>query len=453
MPNFYLKRFLSLVLSMLGVACCALAATLPPVVGEAVMVIGVANISPAEGVGRPIARGDAVREGDRIETDAGGHVHLRFVDGARVSVRPFSRLQVENYSHSQQQPDSGAIRFRLDHGVVRSVTGAWGELARERFRLNTPLAAIGIKGTDFIASTDADKTLASVFTGAIILAPLTASCAGSLGPCLGTSDTLLSASMRGQMIAFYRSDTTPRVVALAESMSASRMLPANEPGAAQTSKVVSADSVQSNNSVSSLSDKGVSKEILAAAVSYNQVKDTPSSPAVEPAAPAVSQLQWGRMPWAPALPSDTLSVALARATASGLHATVGNGGVNLYRDNPVGAQFVATEASAQFRRAGGSAFLSAEEGRKIESVAVSGGVLSVDFARATFDTRVTISSPRLGTDSVTSNGQVRSNGFLLGQGGNAYVVGALSLDGKEAGYSFDKALPAGNVSGITLWGR
>ena len=73
MPNFYLKRFLSLVLSMLGVACCALAATLPPVVGEAVMVIGVANISPAEGVGRPIARGDAVREGDRIETDAGGH--------------------------------------------------------------------------------------------------------------------------------------------------------------------------------------------------------------------------------------------------------------------------------------------------------------------------------------------------------------------------------------------
>ena len=42
---------------------------------------------------------------------------------------------------------------------------------------------------------------------------------------------------------------------------------------------------------------------------------------------------------------------------------------------------------------------------------------------------------------------------MLGQGGNAYVAGALSLDGKEAGYFFDKALPAGNVSGITVWGR
>jgi hypothetical protein len=33
------------------------------------------------------------------------------------------------------------------------------------------------------------------------------------------------------------------------------------------------------------------------------------------------------------------------------------------------------------------------------------------------------------------------------------VAGALSVDGKEAGYLFGKAFSAGNLSGITLWGR
>ena len=33
---------------------------------------------------------------------------------------------------------------------MRSITGQWGEAARDRFRLNTPIAAIGVRGTDFI---------------------------------------------------------------------------------------------------------------------------------------------------------------------------------------------------------------------------------------------------------------------------------------------------------------
>ncbi len=119
-------------------------------VGEATMVIGVAKLIAADGVERPVDRGTAIRVGDRIETGAGGHVHLRFVDGARLSVRPASRLQVENYSRASDGSALTAIKFRLDEGVVRSITGAWGEAERDRFRLNTPVAAIGVKGTAFV---------------------------------------------------------------------------------------------------------------------------------------------------------------------------------------------------------------------------------------------------------------------------------------------------------------
>jgi hypothetical protein len=33
------------------------------------------------------------------------------------------------------------------------------------------------------------------------------------------------------------------------------------------------------------------------------------------------------------------------------------------------------------------------------------------------------------------------------------VAGALTLDGKEAGYFFERAVPAGTFMGITRWGR
>ena len=466
-------RLLLAAFAFCALARGAAAVAVPAVVGEASLVIGVAHVASADGVVRPVARGTLVREGDRIETDAGGHVHLRFVDGARLSVRPSSRLHIENYAHSDQQPELNAIKFRLDVGVVRSITGAWGEASRERFRLNTPVAAIGVKGTDFIASSDADKTLASVFTGAIVVAPLSSKgCAASLGPCQSGLEKLLSETMKGQMIALYNLDTTPQIVALAESMSAGRA-PAPGEGrptaqaAVQLVKPMATESVPASSATDNVNDKTVNNQTLVAIVTSNQAKITftPPAPAPEPAAPVVvvppapfppptvRQLQWGRMPWAAVLSADTLSVALEQATASGRASTLGNGAFGLFRDNPIGAQFAATEASAQFRLAGGTGVLVAEQGRKVEAVTVSGGALSVDFARATFDTRVTVSSPRLGTDTVTANGLVRPNGFMLGQGGNAYVAGALSLDGKEAGYFFDKALPAGNVSGITVWGR
>ena len=453
-------RLLLAAFALRAMVCGAAAVAAPAIVGEASLVIGVAHVASADGVARPVARSTLVREGDRIETDAGGHVHLRFVDGARLSVRPSSRLLIENYAHSEQQPELNAIKFRLDVGVVRSITGAWGEASRERFRLNTPVAAIGVKGTDFIASSDADKTLASVFTGAIVVAPLSSKgCAASLGPCQSGREKLLSETMKGQMIALYNLDTTPQIVALAESMSAGRA-PAPGEGrpttqaAVQPVKSMATDSVPASSASSTFNDKTVNNQTLVAIVTSNQAKITFTPPAPSPLPPpTVSQLQWGRMPWAAALSADTLSVALEQATASGRASTLGNGAFGLFRDAPMGAQFAATEASAQFRLAGGTGQLSYEQGRKIEAVTVSGGALSVDFARATFDTRVNISSPRLGTDTVTANGLVRPNGFMLGQGGNAYVAGALSLDGKEAGYFFDKALPAGNVSGITVWGR
>jgi FecR-like protein len=378
----------------------------------------------------------------------GGHVHFRFVDGGRLSIRPSSRLQVESYNHSSQEPALTAIKFRLDEGVVRSITGAWGEAARDRFRLNTPVAAIGVKGTDFVVRSDADKTSASVYTGAIVLSPLTAGCEATLGPCQSGMEKLLSADMKGQMLELNRQQSSPQLVPLVDLLAQNRRLaPGSE--SARAEKTVVTDASRQDIA----SDKAVVTEARSAGVVA--AGSTPPPPLVvapPPGPPEVTQLVWGRWDWtAPA--GDTLSRTFQEAMQNGRFGTVGNGAYGLYRvASDPNALLQTSDASANFRLAGGAAQFFMPE-RAPELARVDGGSLSVDFSRATFATQLNVSSQTIGANTLQADGTVTRNGLMLGQGGNAFVAGALSLDGKEAGYFFEKAFPAGNLSGITLWGR
>lgn len=458
----------------------------PAMVGEATLVIGVAKVISTDGAVRVVDRGTAIRVGDRIETAAGGHVHLRFVDGARLSVRPASRLQVENYSHSTNQNTLTAIKFRLDEGVVRSITGAWGEAERDRFRLNTPVAAIGVKGTDFVVKSDDNTTLASVYTGAIMLTPLVGSdCQASLGPCLNGSEKLLSQDMRGQMLSLSRLQATPQLVPAVDLLAQRVVRPALAEAAPRSDYALKADGGTVANAAGSHTadiavDKTVASESRVVDMVATQMAAAakPVPPVVvppivvpppvvvvvvppvvvppPPLPPEVNQLVWARMA-AVAADGDTISRSFAQALQNGRQGTVGNGAYSLYREvsgtDPV--VLASADAQASFRLAGSTAQLIMPVGRSTvrEAVQVDNGTLNVDFTHATYATQLNVSSVRIGADSVVSNGVIKPNGVLLGQGGNAYTAGALSLDGKEAGYFFEKALAVGQLTGITQWGR
>jgi hypothetical protein len=444
-PNSTLKTFISALWALL--TATAFATTQPAVVGKATMVIGQARLISPDGDAKALGRGADVREGDRIETGAGGHVHLKFVDGGRISVRPASRLQIENYSHTDQQPALTAIRFKLDEGVVRSITGSWGEAARDRFRLNTPLAAIGVKGTDFSVSADARQTLASVYSGAIVLTPMAEGCSATLGPCVTGSERLLSEAMKGQMLAVNGQQITPQVVALSEPSSngqRNNTSAATSPMAAATAPAASSSTVVARN------DLGAEKQFMSEA---RQI--VIPLPSVVMPLPQVSQLQWMRWPWTQTDTTDALSQAFDAAKLKSSELTVSDGAYALMRINPEGRPLGSTEAKADFRMAGATAQLVRRElfTEVLDPVTVNGGRLSVDFTKASFSTELNVSSDRIGSQSLSSSGSVQANGVISGTTGNTITRGALSTDGREAGYFFSSNLPAGQVRGITLWGR
>lgn len=431
------------------------------VVGEASMTIGAVKATSADGVARLLERGSPIRVGDKIETSEGGHVHIRFVDGGRLSVRPSSRLQVENYAKSNDKSALTTIKFRLDEGVVRSITGSWGEAARDRFRLNTPVAAIGIKGTDFVVKTDVNNTLASVYTGAIILTPLASGCQTSVGPCQNGSEKLLTEDMKGQMLALGRLQVIPQLVPAVDLL-AQRARPASVDVIAKSDPAIKAEGARSeaaNEKVLVNESRAVDVVAISKSTSDAQVVAPPVIPVVIPVVvlpPEVKQLVWARLA-AVAADGDTISRSFVQAMQNGREGTVGNGTYSLFRGAPAtGPSILASsDTFANFRLAGAAAQLvRTEQGVDfIEPVQVGGGTLSVDFAKATYATQLNVSNTRIGADVVTSNGVVKPNGVLQTQGGNAFTSGALSLDGKEAGYFFLKAIPAGQLSGITQWGR
>lgn len=168
------------------------------VVGEVLFAIGDARVVAN---GARLKKGDGVTVGQAVTTGANGHVHIRFIDDAFVSVRPNSRLQVEQYTYNTDVPEKNRVRFILSQGVARLITGTAGQAAKDNFRLNTPVAAIGIRGTDFLVQASDALTRVAVQQGAVVVSPFSSDCsAGALGPCSGVNARSLAGSLTGNYL-------------------------------------------------------------------------------------------------------------------------------------------------------------------------------------------------------------------------------------------------------------
>ncbi len=124
-------------------------------IGSVVIASGRVEADGAAG-SRVLQKGDPVFEGDVLRTDPGGRTQITFKDGARLAVRPSTRLAIEAY-HDTDGARVEQIAFRLERGGFRTVTGRIGRRNRGSYRFATPQAVIGIRGTDWGAQLVEDE--------------------------------------------------------------------------------------------------------------------------------------------------------------------------------------------------------------------------------------------------------------------------------------------------------
>jgi FecR protein len=93
--------------------------------------------------------GDALRAGDRIATGKDGAASLMLKDGTLLTLGPNSTADLSQFQFDSTTQD-GNLLVELLQGSVRVVTGLLAKINPERFKVKTPTAVVGVRGTDFI---------------------------------------------------------------------------------------------------------------------------------------------------------------------------------------------------------------------------------------------------------------------------------------------------------------
>lgn len=133
-------------------ALAGLAVVLVPVqvfaAEQAGSVLGIKGDVVARGDGgdRVLLKDDPVFVGETLVTSANSYLVITFIDGAKATVRPDSELEIDRYAAGED--DSGAL-ISLVKGGLRAVTGAIAQRNPDSYRVKTPVATLGVRGTEY----------------------------------------------------------------------------------------------------------------------------------------------------------------------------------------------------------------------------------------------------------------------------------------------------------------
>jgi len=115
---------------------------------------GTLSAQRPDGTARLLSEKSTVNEGDVVTTGRNTYAQIRFTDGGRITLRPDSQLRIEGYRFEEKAPEKDNFFFALLKGGMRAITGLISKRGnRDAYRLRTPTATVGIRGTDFNAIT------------------------------------------------------------------------------------------------------------------------------------------------------------------------------------------------------------------------------------------------------------------------------------------------------------
>ena len=389
-------------------------------VGQVVFAVGDVKLERA-GETTSLAKGQSVQAGDRVLTGADGHVHLRMIDQGFVAVRSSSRLHIQDYAYHPDAPANNKVKIYLETGVARTVSGKAGEAARERYRFNTPVAAIGLRGTDYVVQATSDITRVTVLRGEVAVSPFGNGCsADGISPCTGSLVRELNARTPHAYLEVRIRGGAPELFLPENGKDApNRTTPPRpeEPHALVDNPLSTA---HASDVLSRVADLQVPRPEVA----------------------------WGRWQHLTQINTPTL-VSLV---SDDREIAVGNELFGLLR--PAGYFAMPTNGQVALNYAAGEAYVRGAGGT-YSPAELSNGKLNLNFNTRQFDTSLLATTSQVAT-TLQAQGQITFQGMLYGNPGRSSmnVSGAISSGANEAGYLFDAALPTGQtLIGATRWKR
>ena len=460
-----LKRLLAL-LSFAAIANAALAAE----AGKVIYVAGEAKI-----VARVAAEGAPVQEGELLSTGKDGFLYVKTIDDGLFILRPNTKARIVSYHVDAKDPSNTRIKLELLSGTARSRSGNAVKLARQNFRFNTPVAAIGVRGTDFTVFTDNDTSRVTVISGGIVVSGFVGACRpDGIGPCEGSTSRELSATQRGQLLQVRRGQAAPQMLKSNGVMTPDQVAPP------LPNEVINAGASAGSNLTPSLDVKKAQEIVQASqkpSVPVTQPPVVSPPPVIENPPPVVvvvdpppvvvappppppgpplpeREIVWGR--FQPLLGS---AADLDLVTEMDKNEMLGTSGAFALFLTPGKDYVLPSNGSMGFTLSDSDAYIytDASTGLVVSSATLENGALNVDFGKRTFSTSMDLVNgiERIGlhaTGVVTTNGRMYGD-TSYGRAGFMNVKGALSNEqGGSAAYIFDGRLdPKRTVNGAAFW--
>ncbi|MCK2097396.1 FecR family protein [Thauera aromatica] len=424
-----MNRFVSTARGTLRCLIWLVALACAPVwAGTAAEVVFVAGAVEAGTPGRALKAGDHVQEDERLATGIDGYLYLRTADRGFLILRPASEARIVRYHYDPARPQETRARIELVRGVARAVSGEGVRQAKEHFRFNTPVAAIGIRGTDFSVFTDASVSRVSVRSGAIVMSGFGADCSpGGSGPCRDAVE--LSAHTPETILQIRSGQLRP------ERLDASGQ-PQLAPDQVAPPLI---DELVGKAAAHPIAERGT----LSAAL-------LPSDSA--PPTNAPRQINWGRWQAIAGLPAnfklnDAMLADGSLVSRLPVFALVRGAGV---------PGMLPREGAATFRLRDHEGYFVSSGGAVLEGANASQGQLAIDFATRRFETALHLAGATQQT-RIQASGSISDSGLMSSDfmKSNSYVRGALAgANGGEAGYLYQRPV-SDTVSavGATYWTR
>ena len=126
---------------------CVLPAQAQQAAGQVERQKGTASRSTAGGTS-DLVQGGRVFVGDEISTGPGARLLIRFDDQSKLTLGENARITIDQFLYA---PSGGSRQvLAIVRGVFRFATGQIGKLVPRDVAFTTPVATVGIRGTEFL---------------------------------------------------------------------------------------------------------------------------------------------------------------------------------------------------------------------------------------------------------------------------------------------------------------
>ncbi len=138
------------------------------IAGQVITTSGSLQASNRNNPGRGLTRGANFYSGDLLTTGTNTTAQIRFTEGTVMALTPNSKLKVDDYQY-HKDPSADKSVVTLVKGGFRAITGAISKENPQAYRAQTPVAVIGVRGTNYGAVLVKGQLFSGVWKGGIMV--------------------------------------------------------------------------------------------------------------------------------------------------------------------------------------------------------------------------------------------------------------------------------------------